>query len=174
MDERTENRLAIDEVIASLRAICTDLHPPVLDDLGLVSGLERLVNNTRASSDLDVSLVVETPNGERLGRLEPGLEIALYRVAQEALYNTLKHAQASQVTLKLERHDHTVQLTVIDNGRGYRPARPHHGATLHLGILGMKERLRPWDGTLVISAPDYGGTVVSAEVSLGGNNGRDE
>jgi signal transduction histidine kinase len=174
IEDKTENRQAIEEVIASLRAICTDLHPPVLDDLGLVSGLERLVNNTRASSDLDVSFAVETEDGEPLGRLDSGLEVAFYRVAQEAVYNTLKHAQATQLTLVLTRLDHKISLSIIDNGCGYRPAASHQGATLHLGILGMRERLRPWNGTLTIHAPDNGGTMVSADVNLGGSYGRDQ
>lgn len=166
-------RQSVDEIIASLRATCTDLHPPVLDDLGLVPGIERLVNNLRARSDLDVQAVVMTGNGAPFGRLDEALEVALYRVAQEALYNCLKHARATKVTLVLRRDENRVELKVVDDGQGYRPdddPRQH----LHLGILGMRERLRPWGGSLSVEATVAGGTVVSAEISLGGENARQQ
>ncbi|MGQ9676973.1 MAG: GAF domain-containing sensor histidine kinase, partial [Chloroflexota bacterium] len=163
-------RLAVEEIIASLRATCMDLHPPVLDDLGLVPGIERLVNNLRARSDLDVRLRVETDGSSSFGRLDVGLEVALYRVAQEALYNCLKHAKATKVKLTLRKDCERVQLIVEDDGQGYRPADGGERGHVHLGILGMRERLRHWEGVLKVEASAAGGTVVLADVALGGNN----
>ena len=104
--------------------------------------------------------------------MSPGLEIALYRVAQEALYNCWKHAEASRVTLSVRRDGNTVCLTVSDDGRGYRPSQSNEA--LHLGILSMRERLRPWGGRLTISNREEGGTIVVAEVMIGGNYGREQ
>lgn len=161
-------RQGVEEIIASLRATCMDLHPPVLDDLGLVPGIERLVNNLRARSDLDVRLIVETDNGGSFGRLDVGLEVALYRVAQEALYNCLKHARATKVVLTLRKDHERIQLAVVDDGQGYKPADGDEHGHIHLGILGMRERLRHWEGTLKVEASVAGGTVVLADVGLGG------
>ena len=72
----------MEEIIISLRAICTGLHPPVLDDFGLVAGLDWLLHDVRARSDLTISLSTETAGEAPVGRLEPDLEVALYRVAQ--------------------------------------------------------------------------------------------
>ncbi|WP_051006773.1 sensor histidine kinase, partial [Nitrolancea hollandica] len=109
---------AAEEIIISLRAICTGLRPPVLDDLGLAAGLNRLLHEVEARSDLSTSLLVETTDHAPFKRLEPDLEIALYRVAQEALNNCLKHARATQVTVSVCQSSSRVRLNVADDGQG--------------------------------------------------------
>jgi signal transduction histidine kinase len=161
----TRLRQITEEIIVSLRAICTGLHPPVLDDFGLVAGLERLVNDVCARSDLAASLSVR-PDVSAFGRLDSNLEMALYRVAQEALNNCLKHAEASRVTVSVEREGGRVTLRVVDDGRGVNGAATT-GAVVdaqHLGILGMRERLRPWHGELTVEPGVEAGTMVSAYV----------
>ena len=155
----------MEDIIESLRAICTGLRPAELDHLGLVAGLEVLVQSVRAGTDLDASLSVEAPGQQLDARVPPDLGSALYRVAQEALNNCLKHAGGSRVEVMLCQIGKTITLRVVDNGRGFGglngdPARPR------LGILGMRERLRPWGGVVRIASGPTGGTVVSAEVSL--------
>jgi signal transduction histidine kinase len=159
-------RRAVEEIIVSLRAVCAGLRPPVLDDLGLVAGLEWLLNDVRARSELTALLTVEVGDAEAFGRLPRAFESALYRVAQEALNNCLRHAQASQVSVVLQRDQRLVRLCVADDGRG--PAIAVNGAhrPFQLGILGMRERLRPWGGTLAVAACPGGGTVVSAEIPV--------
>jgi signal transduction histidine kinase len=153
----------IDEIIASLRAICAGLRPRVLDDLGLEAGMSWLVTNFRARTELDVALNVWGVDGEAFGRLTPELEIALFRVAQEALANCLRHADAQHVTVHLQRENGNVRLQVHDDGIGYR-VQPSADATAMLGILGMRERLRAWGGTVLIEALEPRGTRVVAEV----------
>lgn len=163
---------AVEEIIISLRAICTGLHPPVLDDFGLVAGLDWLLHDVQARSDLTISLSTETADHAPSHRLEPDLEIALYRVAQEALNNCLKHARATQVSVTLRQEPSRVWLRVVDDGRGLDPAAKREQDSLHLGILGMRERLRPWGGSLSLEGNPEGGTIVSAEIPLGGKRVR--
>lgn len=157
-------RQIAEEIIVSLRAICTGLHPPALDDFGLVAGLERLVSEIRGRSDLAASLAVE-PDPDSFGRLDPNLEMSLYRVAQEALNNCLKHAEASHVAVSVTRTNGRVLLQVTDDGRGCNGAATSQGGDVHhLGILGMRERLQRWRGSLKVEPGADAGTVVSAEV----------
>lgn len=163
---------AVEEIIISLRAICTGLHPPVLDDFGLVAGLDWLLHDVQARSDLTISLSTETAARDPSQRLEPDLEVALYRVAQEALNNCLKHAGATQVSVTLCQEPSRIWLRVVDDGQGLDPAAQREQDSLHLGILGMRERLRPWGGSLSLEGNPSGGTIVSAEIPLGGKRDR--
>lgn len=160
---------AVEEIATSLRAISAGVRPLALDDLGLVAGLEQLVGESRARSDLEIHLAVEAPDGDAFGRLGPDLETALYRVAQEALNNCLKHAEATLVAVELRRDERSVWLRVTDNGRGSgSPSGPRraHGGEARLGILGMRERLRPWGGIVTVRTRAGEGTVVSAQAPL--------
>lgn len=162
----------VEEIIISLRAICTGLHPPVLDDFGLVAGLDWLLHDVQARSDLTISLSTETAGRVSSRRLEPDLEVTLYRVAQEALNNCLKHAGATQVSVTLCQEPSRIWLRVADDGQGLDPAAKREHDSHHLGILGMRERLRPWGGHLSLEGSPSGGTTVSAEIPLGGNRDR--
>jgi signal transduction histidine kinase len=159
-------RAALDDIIAALRAICVGLRPPALDDFGLPAGLERLVRNLQAQTDLPVTLRRERSIDAPL-RLAPDLEVALYRVAQEAVNNALKHADARCIDLAIAQTEEWVRLTVADDGHGLYAA-SGNGQGLALGILGMRERLRPWGGCITIANRETGGTLVTAEVRLHG------
>jgi len=142
-------RHATDEIIASLRAISAGLRPRVLDDLGLEAGIAWLVNDLRVRSDMAVSLSVCCDDGHAFGRLQPDLEIALFRVAQEALSNCLKHAEAATVSVDLVRTAGCVRLEVLDDGTGLRVPLDAQPTT---GILGMRERLRQWGGDVAVES----------------------
>jgi signal transduction histidine kinase len=159
-------RQAVEDIVAALRTVCAGLRPPVLDDLGLIAGIEWLVNDLRASTDLDVALEVVTADQTPFGRLEAPLEIALYRVAQEALTNCRKHAQASHVVVSLSRDHEQVVLRIADDGRGFDSSTTHEPSALHLGILGMRQRLRPWSNDITLARGVHGGMIVSVAVAL--------
>jgi signal transduction histidine kinase len=163
-------RRSAEEIAISLRAICTGLRPPVLDDLGLVASLEWLASDISARSDLTASLMVDGFGPVECTRLETNLEVALYRVAQEALTNCVKHARASHVWVTLQREAHLVRLRVIDDGQGWNSIAEDTDQGHHLGLLGMRERLRPWGGAVQIGANPTGGTLVSADVRLRGDD----
>ncbi|CAA9587616.1 MAG: hypothetical protein AVDCRST_MAG88-4222, partial [uncultured Thermomicrobiales bacterium] len=161
-------RWSAEAIALSLRAICAELRPPALDDFGLLAGLGHLISDLRARSDLAVELLVDTNDGEPFGRLDADLEIALYRVTQEALNNCLKHARATAVVVALRRDGGDLLLRVTDNGRGNALGRNGAEGTLQLGLLGMRERLRPWGGSVRVGDAPHGGTEVIVEVDLGG------
>jgi signal transduction histidine kinase len=152
---------AAEDVAVALRAICHGLRPPVLDDLGLVPALDRLVSDVAGRSEVQLSLSLHGLSAEQ--RLEPDLELALYRVAQEALNNVLKHAQAESALVKLVGSGDAIELHVEDDGRG---TVNDYSSERSLGIVGMRERLMPWDGQVTINARPQGGTRVVARASL--------
>ncbi len=165
--DRSRLRAEADEIISSLRAICAGLRPPVLDDFGLAAGLEILVGEARARSELNVSLDIEALDHDGFGRLEPELETALYRVAQEALNNCIKHANATSVEVTLTRSATRITLRVTDNGHGVIVGQTPPDNATHLGLLGMRERLQPWDGVVKIDLAGLSGTTVFVTVPLG-------
>jgi signal transduction histidine kinase len=153
------------EIIVSLRALCQGLRPRTLDDFGLEAGLEWLLTDLGARSDLATSLEVVTADGEPFGRLEPDLEVALYRVAQEAVNNALKHAQAETLTIELSREREMVRLRVVDDGRGLPNVELGRGGpSTQLGLLGIRERIAPWGGLVTATPGPERGTIVSAAV----------
>ncbi len=152
----------VSDSISEIRRVIFDLHPTVLDELGLVPALKRLVETTQ-TADLQCSLHVEGA----LTRLSSEQELALYRIAQEALHNVRQHADAhhARVTLRFER-DRT-SLQVSDDGRGLEaPTRFDHAsspprAEQHLGLIGMRERAQSVGGQFeLMSEPDVGTSIV--------------
>jgi len=156
----------VEDVVTSLRAVCNGLRPRVLDDFGLAAGLEWLANDVRARSDLQIELTTATTDSSALERLPSDLELALYRIAQEALNNCQKHAQASAVNVALWRAGPHVRLTVVDDGKGCAGCADEAAGRGQLGVFGMRERLRPWGGSVTISGGPTGGTVVVAEATV--------
>jgi len=137
--------------MGATRRILNDLRPVVLDHLGLWAALECLLQDVQARTGLRCSFAC-SPEAERR-RLGRAAEIEVYRIVQELLTNVQRHAQASQVSLTVERDATGLTLTVQDDGRGMQvPRRP---ATF--GLLGIGERAHAIGGQIAIdSAPDAG------------------
>jgi signal transduction histidine kinase len=134
----------LDQVTEQLRHLSHELRPVILDDLGLVPALEFLAQGIARRSGLVIS--IESAFDERL---PPQLEIALYRIFQEALVNVGKHAHATRVAIALERTSTVVRGSIEDDGIGMRtdvPGTPGRG----LGLIGIGERLAALGGTLSI------------------------
>jgi signal transduction histidine kinase len=151
---------AVDDIeleIDNLRAIITDLRPSLLDDLGLMPAIEALVDRRRHGG-LNVISDLSLPQEVTL---DPELETTIYRLIQESLTNTVKHARASLVRLSLSVSDGVVLLTVSDNGVGFDPGRDTDG----FGVPGMRERVYLAGGTLELSS-DQNGTVVRARLPI--------
>lgn len=150
----------IDAVIQTLRSLCADLRPPALDRLGLVAALRSYLDDFSIRTGIRVELRVE---GDEQ-RLAPEVELTLFRVAQEALTNVWKHAQAPKVEVGLRFGEEGVELIVRDRGRGF--VVPERWGTLagagHFGLVGMYERMALVGGTLrLASAPGQGTTVTA-------------
>lgn len=139
--------------IGSLRLLAHNLRPPGLERLGLNASLEGLVFEYQSHTQVDI-----TYNGVEVPDLSDLSALTLYRFAQEALTNAVRHAAASQVTVTLSVNGDSVFLAVEDNGRGFDPPdflsmSSRHGS----GLLGMLERLEMVDGQLAIrSQPGQG------------------
>ncbi len=139
------------------------LHPPLLDELGLVSALHWLAEGLRARSGLEVRLSLP----DYLDRLAPDEELALFRVAQEALTNVHRHAQSPWVHIRLCEHGGEVVLEIEDGGRGIGRVEFPAGAALPqgptgVGVAGMRERIRQFGGAFTVESPVGGGTLIRA------------
>jgi len=151
-------RQAVDE----LRNFAVMLRPAILDDLGLVRALEWLAAENSARSGTPVSFVAKGINrDDRFGR---DVELALYRVAQEALTNCEKHARPSLIRITLTQEAKCMALKVVDNGVGIRS--PESGETRWLGIACMRERAEQVGGTFSIRRRKASGTIVEVFVPL--------
>lgn len=139
---------------ADIRRLVYDLRPPMLDEFGLIGALRHVVSTTDGlTRNLDVP--------ETLPVLPAALEVAIYRVAAEALHNMVRHAHATHCTMKLEVNETNLTLTVMDNGCGL-PATYLPG----IGHQSMYERAAELGGTLTILATPTGGTSVIATFPL--------
>ncbi|MBC7249611.1 MAG: hypothetical protein H5T62_04945 [Anaerolineae bacterium] len=153
-------RAQVRELLTSLRQVCAELRPPMLDALGLGAALRALVDDWTAQSGVPVQADL-SPN-EALRSLPEEVSVNLYRVVQEALTNIARHAGAQQVTLRLAWEDSRLTLTLHDDGQGFSvPDTLHHlAAEGHFGLVGVQERVNLIGGTLAMeSAPGRGTTV---------------
>lgn len=149
------------ETTQRIRRVTSSLRPTALDFYGLSVALEGFVKSFQERTDLDVELKTDS----RLPRLESNVEIALFRIAQEALTNVVKHAHASQVTITLERVAHNVRLTIVDNGIGFDRARlgPNYDSR-GLGLMTISERALAIHGDCRIESEPGAGTRIIIEV----------
>lgn len=155
----TVSRIAAD-AIDSVRAISRGLRPAILEDLGLRPALDRLCEEFRSINDVDVTLTSDIPQGRRFA---PAIETCIYRLLQESLTNAARHAHAAHVRVELSLIDHSVSLTVSDDGEGFNPAEV---APRSSGLQGMKERVAMLDGELTVESKAGGGTRVTAHIPV--------
>lgn len=159
---RLDDSLAlIGQTVECIRSVMADLRPPVLDNHGVVAALRWY----GAQIALRTGIAIAVQGEEPVPRLASSVETALFRIAQEALTNVVKHAQATQGTITLEIDDGTVRLIVADNGIGFDPAHlavpEEHGGW---GLLSMTERARAVGGHCRIESHPGRGTRVVVEV----------
>jgi two-component system sensor histidine kinase UhpB len=154
-----DNLLAlVKETSGRIRDVMVDLRPPELDDYGLLSALRWYAERVRTRTGLTVAV-----EGEAIHpRLSSQEETALFRIAQEALANAVKHAQATRAVVTVEVSAETVRMTIADDGKGFDPASLERAdAAPHWGLLTMQERAQAigarWH---VESAPGQGTRVV--------------
>jgi PAS domain S-box-containing protein len=144
----------IDSTVAATRRISADLRPLMLDDLGLAAAAEWLVDNFKARSGIPVTLDLA---GDF--ELEDPWATAVFRVLQESLTNISRHAQATQVDIRLGRTGNDVRLVVKDNGRGFDASAPRRPNSF--GIIGLRERATLLGGEVAIDSEPGRGTVIT-------------
>ncbi len=150
----------IDSGIENLRSIITELRPAALDELGLRTAIEALVERHREHSGFEIeSQLALRDNSAPDGRLDEDLETAVYRLVQEALTNVVKHAGASRVRVAVSESDGELFVEVQDDGAGFDPEFVSGG----FGLAGMRERAALAGGTLSVQ-PSERGTLVKASL----------
>jgi len=145
------------EAMSDMRLLIFELRPSILEEAGLVGALQARLEAVEVRSGFQTAFQVE---GERC--LPPSVEAELYRVAQEALNNVLKHAQAKQVTVRLQFDEARLCLTIRDDGLGFdlETARQSGG----LGLRSMEERVQQIGGNLILETAPGKGTTLRIEV----------
>ncbi len=144
-------------VASSLRRTCLELRPPLLDELGLAEAFQWLARQTEERSGGQIAIQI-TCQGDWQTRLPADVELAFYRVGQEALSNVSKYAGANRVAIRLKRErGGSISLLISDNGRGLPQRRP---LAENLGLAGMHERMAAIGGKLHMrTSPGRGVTI---------------
>lgn len=150
----------------SVKRLARELRPPLLDDLGLPAALERYVANYRANYGIGVDLQM-TGFGHN-GHLPSQVELAVYRIVQEALTNIAKHAHAHNVSIVVERKQRAVIAVIEDDGRGFdvRAVMESAQEESKLGLYGMRERAELVGGRFQIESTLDAGSSVFVEIPI--------
>lgn len=156
-------RALIEDTTASIREVCSDLRPPVLDYAGLFAALESYVKQFQRRTNMAVRIDCPSPGV----RLAPALESVLFRIAQEALTNCAKHSRARSILVSLCMDSLPISLTIADDGIGFDPQAL--GKTTHtsgLGVLTMREMAEFSGGRFTLTSTPGGGTRIGVEINV--------
>jgi signal transduction histidine kinase len=168
LDSTIGERLAdiysvIEEASEQVSELSLDLRPSLLDDLGLVSTLRWFINRISKRANMEVKFVTM----EMDERLDPNIETVLYRISQEALNNIIKHADATNVMVRLERKQESIALYIKDDGKGFDVEETLADQLKgRIGLIGMQERASIMRGSLSIQSSKGHGTVILAEMPV--------
>ena len=153
-----------DQSLQEIRTLSYLLHPPLLDQAGLISALQWFVEGFTKRSGIYVNLYAQP-----IGRLPSEIEMTLFRVVQEALTNVRRHSASETASIRLEKKQSEILLEIKDQGRGLTKPRDEEDSngliSMGVGIPGMRQRLRQLGGKLEIAFNDDG-TTISAIVPL--------
>jgi len=155
----------IGDAMRGMRRVVQNLRPPALEHLGLLAAIRGLVRELRAEHGLETELAVTG----KVSRLPPECELALFRIAQEALNNVRQHAGAARASVRLAFGPGSLRMTIQDDGCGFAVPRRMDDllAAGKLGLAGMEERVRALGGTLSVRSEPGRGTTVCATMPLG-------
>jgi signal transduction histidine kinase len=153
----TQSQVAIQDI----RRLVYQLRPPALDELGLVGALREGVKQYgQIANRIEI---MATPNP--LPLLPAAIEVAVYRIAQEAITNVIRHAEATSCRVSIAAHDHHLDLIIVDDGKGY-PVDFHFG----VGLNSMRERAEELAGTIHFENQAQGGAKVQVWLALPGDD----
>ena len=150
----SESVALVETMSKQLRTISYLLHPPLLDEIGLVSALRGLVEGFSQRSGVETSLRI----GENFSRLPSEVEISIYRIVQECLTNIHRHSGSPTARIRVEQLATEIEIEVQDNGKGMSEKSADGSG---VGLLGMRERAKQLGGTLEIESKGKGTTVVA-------------
>jgi signal transduction histidine kinase len=151
----------LEESIANLRALITDLRPAALDELGTEAAIEALAQRSAQHGvEVDISIDLAFEQGRASSRHVAEVETALYRIVQEALTNATKHGQAKRAVVEISEDEATIHVRIRDDGKGFDPSVSTGG----FGLIGMRERAQVLGGQLAIETAPGEGACVHASI----------
>ncbi len=153
-------RSELKAAIADIRRLVHGLRPPALDDLGLPEALNQLTAHYETGGEGGLRVRMESPEATTMPRLSAAVEVAVYRISQEALANVVRHARARSCLVRLSATDE-VRLEILDDGDGMPGDHPPG-----VGLISMRERAEELGGTCAVRGAPGGGTRVSVRLPL--------
>ena len=156
----THAQQLLSDVEVEIRRVIYDLHPPVLDAMGLVVAMKRFAMNYAAAFNIECQVEVTG----RPGRLPKEIEIAIYRILQAALHNVASHAHAHRAQVGFDFGADWLQVTIEDDGIGFDPEAALNTPGEHLGLIGMRERAESLSAHLAVTSRPGQGTRIELEL----------
>jgi signal transduction histidine kinase len=162
-DDHIENPKVVQKVIDDLRRLVRDLRPVILEDLGLPAALESLVRQIEQDTGIQVKFEI---SGLEI-RYPADVELAFFRIAQEALINIRKHSEATKVDLNLSFNPGSLKMEIMDNGKGYQVPEKFDAivAEGHFGLIGMVERASLINSNIEFKSQPGKGTWIKVQYS---------
>ena len=153
-------------VIDQLRAVCRRIRPAALEDLGLLAALDTLTQDQSTRSGVPIRLVVDATFDDTM--LSPASETVLYRAAQEAITNSVRHARPRSITVHVRQYDTCVELSVEDDGIGFEAPSSFDQLVEqgHFGLAGLEQRVRREGGGLEVTSQPSHGTMMRVTLPL--------
>jgi signal transduction histidine kinase len=154
----------VEKSVSIVHRFAVELRPAVLDDLGLIPALHSFMKSFSARNGVRTHLTAFAG----VEQMDTGRRTALFRVAQEALTNVARHAQASRVEVSIEKRAGAVCMKIKDDGKSFQVERVLHGnGGKRLGLLGMRERMEMVGGNFGVESLAGQGTTITAQIPLG-------
>lgn len=151
----------VEESITEARGLIDELRPSVLDDMGLATAVKKYSRRTEKGNSLSVRLLVD----EELGRIPSDVEIAAYRIIQEALTNVRRHAKTSHVQVEIRKKEDNLIVRISDEGCGF-DIEAVNAEGDNWGLVGMQERAKAVDGSLGLRSKPGKGTTISLKIPI--------
>lgn len=154
----------IRQIIEDVHRLAWGMRPSILDDYGLDSALARHIEEISRTSGFEIDYQCTSPEG--MDRLPSRIEVTLFRIAQEAITNIIRHAKAAHASVIILRQLHEITLIIEDDGRGFDMAMVKEKGDQCLGLIGMEERVNLLGGRFVIESNPGDGTTIRVRIPL--------
>ena len=153
----------VEETILHVRRITRDLVPTTLERFGLAEAIEEFIHKLEENNQLTLSFRCNVDEFPRLGQKT---ELTIYRIMQELVNNSIKHANGSKIDIELQVNNKMIGLAVTDNGVGFDPDMIKENNLAGLGLLGIESRLAIVDGHVTYERPEGGGSSAFAQIPV--------
>jgi signal transduction histidine kinase len=154
----------IRQIIEDVHRLAWGMRPSILDDYGLDSALARYIEEVAKTAGFEIDYQCTSPEG--LERLPSRIEVPLFRIAQEAITNMIRHAKAAHASVIVLRQIHDITMIVEDDGQGFDMAMVKEKGDQCLGLIGMQERVNLLGGNFVIESNPGDGTTIRVRIPL--------